>query len=54
MYLSEVLKFPKDKKVYVFGHEGIEEELDEVGIAHIGGSVSIFTLFQKPPNSDLP
>ncbi|WVQ87272.1 hypothetical protein IAS59_000996 [Cryptococcus gattii] len=38
VYLSEVLKFPKDKKVYVFGHEGIEEELDEVGIAHIGGS----------------
>ncbi|WVN86671.1 uncharacterized protein L203_101843 [Cryptococcus depauperatus CBS 7841] len=38
VYLKEVLKFPSDKKVYVFGHEGIEEELDEVGIAHCGGS----------------
>ncbi|WVQ78461.1 hypothetical protein IAT38_000547 [Cryptococcus sp. DSM 104549] len=38
VYLSEVMKFPKDKKVYVFGEEGIEEELDAVGIAHCGGS----------------
>ncbi|WWD16105.1 hypothetical protein CI109_100530 [Kwoniella shandongensis] len=38
VYLSQVLKFPKDKKVYVFGEEGLEEELDAVGIAHSGGT----------------
>ncbi|WVQ81456.1 hypothetical protein IAT38_003580 [Cryptococcus sp. DSM 104549] len=38
VYLAEVMKFPKDKKVYVFGHEGLEEELDGFGIAHCGGS----------------
>ena len=39
VYLSKVLKLPEDKKVYVIGQEGLEEELDELGIAHIGGSV---------------
>lgn len=33
----EATKFPKDKKVYVLGDVGIEEELDLKGIAHIGG-----------------
>lgn len=40
MYLSKVLDFPKDKKVYVIGQEGLEEELDTVGVQHVGGSVS--------------
>ena len=31
---------PEDKKVYLIGQEGLEEELDAVGIKHIGGSVS--------------
>ncbi|WVN86672.1 uncharacterized protein L203_101844 [Cryptococcus depauperatus CBS 7841] len=48
VYLSEVLKFPKDKKVYVFGEEGLEEELDECGIAHCGGSDSEDRHFQPP------
>ncbi|KAI7841124.1 hypothetical protein COHA_005095 [Chlorella ohadii] len=33
----EAIEFPKDKKVYVVGEVGIQEELDLKGIAHIGG-----------------
>lgn len=33
----ESIKFPKDKKVYVVGEVGIQEELDLKGISHIGG-----------------
>ena len=29
--------FPPDGKVYVVGHAGIQDELDLVGIQHIGG-----------------
>jgi len=39
VYLSSILKFPKDKRVYVIGEAGLEEELDSVGIAHAGGTV---------------
>eukprot|EP00892_Ulva_mutabilis_P002659 jgi/Ulvmu1/12394/UM009_0040.1 len=33
----EATKFPKDKKVYVVGEVGIQEELDLLGFQHIGG-----------------
>lgn len=33
----EAIKFPADKKVYVVGEVGIQEELDLKGIQHIGG-----------------
>ncbi|KAI0265305.1 2-phosphoglycolate phosphatase [Gloeopeniophorella convolvens] len=38
VYLSSVLKFPKDKKVYVIGMSGLEEELRSEGISFIGGT----------------
>ena len=41
VYLSSILKFPKDKRVYVIGEAGLEEELDSVGIGHAGGTVSL-------------
>ncbi|GAA5928737.1 uncharacterized protein JCM15063_003954 [Sporobolomyces koalae] len=37
-YLKHVLKFPNDKKAYVIGERGLEEELDAVGIKHSGGT----------------
>lgn len=39
MYLSSILKLPKDKKVFVIGMEGFEEELRDEGISYIGGTV---------------
>jgi len=33
------MKLPKDKKVYVIGMAGIEEELREEGVSFIGGTV---------------
>jgi 4-nitrophenyl phosphatase len=38
VYIKRVLKLPKDKKVYVIGESGIEEELDAEGVAHCGGT----------------
>lgn len=34
------MKLPKDKKVYVIGMAGIEEELADEGVSFIGGTVS--------------
>ncbi|KAF8558563.1 2-phosphoglycolate phosphatase [Imleria badia] len=38
VYVSSVMKLPKDKKVYVIGMAGLEEELREEGISFIGGT----------------
>ncbi|KAL0945922.1 hypothetical protein HGRIS_012203 [Hohenbuehelia grisea] len=38
VYLSSVVKLPKDQKVYVIGMAGMEEELREEGIAYVGGT----------------
>jgi len=38
VYISSVIKLPKDKKVYVIGMTGIEEELREEGVSFIGGT----------------
>jgi 4-nitrophenyl phosphatase len=41
VYLSSVVKLPKDKKVYVIGESGVEHELREEGIQHVGGTVRL-------------
>lgn len=46
-YLKDVLQFPQDRKVYVIGMKGLEEELDAVGIQYIGGTVRLL-LIQDP------
>jgi len=38
IYLSSIIKIPKDKKVYVIGQSGLEEELREEGIQYMGGT----------------
>ena len=40
VYVSSIMKLPKDKKVFVVGMKGLEEELAEEGISFIGGTVS--------------
>lgn len=40
VYLKDVLKMPAGRKVYVLGMDGIEEELNAVGIQYCGGTVS--------------
>lgn len=42
VYLSSVINFPKDKKVYVVGMKGLEEELAEEGISYLGGTVGCY------------
>jgi len=38
VYVSSVMNLPKDKKVYVIGMSGLEEELREEGISFTGGT----------------
>ena len=43
IYLSSVIKLPKEKKVYVIWMAGLEEELRSEGITCIGGTVRLCT-----------
>jgi 4-nitrophenyl phosphatase len=38
VYISSVLQIPKEKKVYVIGQSGLEEELADEGIQFLGGT----------------
>lgn len=50
-YMKYILKFPEEKKVYVIGERGIEDELDSVGIKHCGGTVLCLLLPQSRVSS---
>ncbi|KAI0316878.1 2-phosphoglycolate phosphatase [Amylostereum chailletii] len=53
VYISSILKLPKDQKVYVIGMSGLEEELREEGISFLGGTdPTDNTLI--PPSSAIP
>jgi 4-nitrophenyl phosphatase len=39
VYISSVMNLPKEKKVYVIGMAGMEEELQEEGVSYLGGTV---------------
>ncbi|KAI0287185.1 2-phosphoglycolate phosphatase [Russula brevipes] len=54
VYLSSVLNFPVDKKVYVIGMSGLEDELRSEGISFIGGTVSITSLHTLCPGEIPP
>ncbi|KAJ1898771.1 hypothetical protein LPJ66_002542 [Kickxella alabastrina] len=57
VYLSEVARFPSNKKAYVIGGSGIRNELHDVGITTIGeddtGPVNLATLAEVEPNPDV-
>ncbi|KAH7101688.1 p-nitrophenyl phosphatase [Auriculariales sp. MPI-PUGE-AT-0066] len=38
VYISSVMQLPKDKKVYVIGEAGLEEELANEGLSFVGGT----------------
>lgn len=38
IYIEKILKLPKDKKIWVLGEKGIEQELKELGYTTIGGT----------------
>ncbi|RLV89696.1 4-nitrophenylphosphatase [Spathaspora sp. JA1] len=38
VYVDKILQLPKDKKVWVLGEEGIEQELHELGYTTVGGT----------------
>lgn len=42
-YIEKILKVPKDKKIWVLGGSGIEQELHEVGYTTIGGTDKVLT-----------
>lgn len=52
-YLDSV-NFPKDKKVYVIGDVGIQEELDLLGYQHFGGPADGGKVIELKPGFALP
>ncbi|VDB96671.1 unnamed protein product [Peniophora sp. CBMAI 1063] len=48
VYVSTIMKLPKDKKVFVVGMKGLEEELAEEGISFIGGTDTSYNTLVPP------
>ncbi|THH17987.1 hypothetical protein EW146_g2910 [Bondarzewia mesenterica] len=53
VYISSVMKLPKDKKVYIIGMSGLEEELTNEGVAFVGGTDPADNVL-KPPSHGIP
>ncbi|KAI8146307.1 HAD-like domain-containing protein [Fennellomyces sp. T-0311] len=53
-YLKQVLHFPADKKVYIIGMTGIQEELNAEGIRTCGGDEDVDAVFGDEPIPDDP
>ncbi|KAL4076844.1 HAD-like domain-containing protein [Scleroderma yunnanense] len=59
VYISSVMELPKNKKVYVIGMSGIEEELREEGVSFVGGTdpadctLEPFSLADFTPDPDV-
>ncbi|KAI6015067.1 HAD-like domain-containing protein [Pisolithus orientalis] len=59
VYISSVMKLPKDKKVFVIGMSGIEEELCNEGVSYVGGTdpadctLEPFSLADFTPDPDV-
>jgi 4-nitrophenyl phosphatase len=50
VYLSKVIKLPKDKQVFIIGMKGMQDELDEEGVAWVGGQVPFIILLEIKMN----
>lgn len=36
-YIKHVMKLPEDKKIFVVGDKGLEDELNDMGVKFVGG-----------------
>jgi phosphoglycolate phosphatase len=50
----ESISFPKDKKVYIIGDVGIQEEMDLLGIQHTGGPADNGKVVELKPGYAMP
>ncbi|CAH1761863.1 14634_t:CDS:2 [Entrophospora sp. SA101] len=52
-YIKNVLNFPKDKKVYVFGESGMVDELNTQGIRYCGGEDDVNAILKDMDMSNI-
>jgi hypothetical protein len=51
VYIAQILNLPKDKKVFVIGESGLEDELRSEGLTVCGGSVRMTAITSVPVNA---